>query len=92
MWENKSTTRLFVGWLPYNLRWQDLKDIFGEYGNVVYAKIIIDRENRKSKWFWFVEFENAQDAQKAQQELNWAEINGRTIKVDFAIEKTQQTA
>ena len=83
----KSKTRLFVGGLPWDLRWQDLKDIFSEYGNVVYAKVVIDRETKKSKWFWFVEFENEQDASNALNELNGAEINGRTIKVDFANER-----
>ena len=84
---NKSKTRLFIGGLPWDIRWTDLKDIFSEYGNVVYTKVVIDRETKKSKWFGFVEFENESDAQKALQELNWAEINWRTIKVDYALER-----
>ncbi len=87
MSENKSKTRLFIGWLPWDIRWTDLKDIFSEYWNVLYAKVVLDRETKKSKGFGFVEFENENDAAKALEELNWAEINWRTIKVDYALEK-----
>ena len=89
MSETKSQTKLFVANLPWDLRGKDLKEIFSEYGEVVYAKVILDRETRKSKWFGFVEFSNTEDTAKAVKELNEAEINGRTIKVDFAVEKTR---
>lgn len=76
---------MFVGWIPSNLRWQDLKEIFAEYWEVVFAKVIIDRETRRSR-FWFVEFADPEVAVKAKEEMDWAEIDWRRIKVDFARE------
>ena len=86
----KSEKKLFVANLPWALRGKDLKEIFEEYGEVVYAKVILDRETRKSKWFGFVEFANAEDAKKAVKEMQGAEINGREIKIDFAQEKEEK--
>lgn len=90
MSETKSQNKLFVANLPWALRGKDLKDIFSEYGEVSYAKVILDRETKKSKWFWFVEFINPEEAAKAVSEMNEAEINGRTIKLDFAVEKPRE--
>lgn len=41
----------------------------------------------KSKGFGFVTFETAEDAAKAQQEMNEKSLDGRTVRVDFATEK-----
>jgi RNA recognition motif-containing protein len=38
------TNKLFVGNIAWGLSWQDLKEVFSEYGEVTYAKIIQDRE------------------------------------------------
>lgn len=81
--------KLFVGNISWNLDWQALKDIFGEYGEVAFARIITDRETRKSKGFGFVEFVNAEDAAKAKEALDGAEVDGREIRVDFATEKKE---
>ena len=83
------TKKLFVWGISWNLDWQDLKDAFKEYWEVTFAKIIKDRETGKSKWFGFIEFENAEDATKAKEALDGAEMDGRTIKVDYAVEKEE---
>lgn len=84
--ENK---KLFIGGLSWGLEWQDVKDVFKEYGEVVFVKIIKDRETGKSKGFGFVEFENVENAKAAKEALDGAEIEGRTIKVDYAVEKQE---
>ena len=89
MSEKKSQTKLFIANLPWTLRGKDLKEIFSEYGEVIYAKVILDRETKKSKGFGFIEFAEPEAAAKAVEEMNEAEINGRTIKLDFAVEKPQ---
>ncbi len=83
------TKKLFVGGLSWNLTWQDLKDAFGEHGEVVYTKVIMDRETGKSRGFWFVEFATAEEAAVAKEAMDWAELDGRSIKVDFAEEKRE---
>jgi len=80
---------LFVGGISWGLEWQELKDIFKEYWEVTYAKVVKDRETQKSRGFGFVEFANVEDAVKAKEAMDWAEVDGRTIKVDFAEDKKE---
>ena len=81
------TKKLFVGSLSWNLTWQDLKEAFGEHGEVVYTKVITDRDTGRSKGFGFVEFASVEDAVTAKEAMDGAELDGREIKVDFAEEK-----
>ena len=81
------TKKLFVGSLSWGLTWQDLKEAFGAHGEVVYTKVITDRETGRSKGFGFVEFATVEDAVAAKNAMDGAELDGRTIKVDFAEEK-----
>ncbi len=83
------TNKLFVWGLPWKVRWQNLKEIFSQFGEVVYAKVVLDRDTWKSKWFGFVEFANEDDAVKAQEAMHDSEIEGRKIKVDFATDKQE---
>ena len=81
------TKKLFVGSLSWNLTWQDLKEAFGEHGEVVYTKVITDRDTGRSKGFGFVEFASVEDAVKAKDAMDGTELDGREIKVDFDEEK-----
>lgn len=83
------TKKLFVGGLAWALEWSDLKEVFGEYGEVEFANVIKDRETGRSRGFGFVEFTNLEDAVKAKEALDGAEIAGRAVKVDYAEEKRQ---
>jgi len=83
------TSKLFVGGLSWDLSWQDLKDAFAEHGEVVFARVITDRETNKSRGFGFVEFANIEDAVKAKEAMDGVELDGRSIKVDFAQEKQE---
>ncbi|MDD3077744.1 MAG: RNA-binding protein [Paludibacter sp.] len=74
---------IYVGNLSYKVRENDLLGVMEEYGSVSSCKIIKDRETGKSKGFGFVEM--ADDAaQKAIEELNGAEFDGRTMVVKEA--------
>lgn len=78
---------MFIGGLSWNIEWQDLKDLFKEYWEVLHSKIIKDRETWKSRGFGFVEFATIEEAKAAKEAMDGAEIDGRTIKVDYAQEK-----
>lgn len=75
---------IYVGNLAYKVSDKDLKEIFEEFGEVVSAKVITDRETGRSKGFGFVEMENESEAQQAIDELDGNEMNGRAIKVNKA--------
>ena len=67
----------------------DLSTLFGEFGQVVSAKVIMDRETGRSRGFAFVEMSNEEDGKKAIQSLNNKDVQERTISVSVAKDKSQ---
>lgn len=76
--------QIYVGNLNYRMTEEALQELFTKYGEVVSAKIIKDRYSGRSKGFGFVEMANKDDGEKAIQELNDSEVEGRNIRVNFA--------
>lgn len=83
-------TRLFVGNLPYKTREQDLHAYFSQIGNVTSVTIMVDRETGKSRGFAFVEFETAEEANRAVEQLNNKEFQGRALTVNLARPKEER--
>lgn len=79
-------TKLFVGNLSWGTDSQKLEEFFSQAGEVVSAFIVKDRETKRSRGFGFVEFANAEDAAKALEMFDGAELDGREIKVAEAKE------
>lgn len=82
---------IYVGNLPYNVVEEDLREIFEEYGEVSAVKIISDKLTGRSKGFGFVEMDDDQEAKKAIDELNNAELSGRNIKVNESRPKSNDS-
>ena len=78
--------RIYVGNLPFNTDDAGLSDLFGEYGQVTDVKVIMDRDTGRSRGFGFVEMGDA-EGQKAIEELNEAEYDGRKLVVNEARER-----
>ena len=78
------STKLFVGSLPWSVDDDTLKETFEEYGTVVSAKIITDRETGRSRGFGFVEMEQSDEASNAISGLNNSELRQRNIVVSEA--------
>ncbi|WP_423126290.1 RNA recognition motif domain-containing protein [Gaoshiqia sp. Z1-71] len=78
---------IFVGNLNYSVTEDDLREIFEEYGELSSVKLITDKFTGKSKGFGFVEMADATEAKKAIEELNGAEVEGRSMVVNESIEK-----
>ncbi len=76
--------KLFVGNLSFSSTDQMLFDAFAECGSVESAKIIMDRENGRSKGFGFVEMSSEMEAKAAITRFNGAEWNGRAMTVNEA--------
>ena len=81
---------IYVGNLPYSATEEQLKTMFGEYGEVTTASIIQDRDTGRSKGFGFVEMTNDAAAEQAIQALNETDMNGRNIKVNQARPKEKR--
>lgn len=83
---------LFIGSLAYATNDDGLKTHFEQIGPVASARVITDRETGRSKGFGFVEFESDDDNQKAVDQLNGKELDGRTINVSLARPKEDRPA
>ena len=68
---------MYVGNLSYSVTEDELRSMFTEYGDVVSAKLIMDRETGRSKGFGFVEMSNNSEAQKAMEDLNGNTVDQR---------------
>lgn len=75
---------LFIGSLAYATTDDSLRALFEQIGPVASARVITDRDSGRSKGFGFVEFENEDDNQKAVDQLDGKELDGRTISVGLA--------
>ncbi|XP_039058080.1 glycine-rich RNA-binding protein 4, mitochondrial-like [Hibiscus syriacus] len=81
------SSKLFVGGISYQTDDQSLREAFSKYGEVIDAKIIVDRETGRSKGFGFVSYSSTEDASSAIQALDGRELNGRQVKVAYAAER-----
>lgn len=81
---------IFVSNLSYSVNDSGLKELFEEYGEVSSAKVIMDRETGRSRGFGFVEMPSDEEGQKAIDELNQTEFNGKVINVNIAKPRTDR--
>jgi len=72
------TSKLYVGNLTYSVTEQQLEELFSQYGEVKSVRVI------ERKGFGFVEMGSPEEADKAKEELNETEFEGRTMKIDEA--------
>lgn len=83
---------IYVGNLAWAVTNEDLLELFGQYGKVMRAQVITDRETGRSRGFGFVEMENDQEAQKAIEALNNFSHNGRPLTVNVAKDREDRGA
>lgn len=77
-------TKLYVGNLAYSTTNSTLEKIFGEFGEVRSAQVIMDRDTGRSKGFGFVEMANQQGGEAAIAGLNGKDYDGRQLTVNEA--------
>src|ERR1700757_4201870 len=75
---------IYVGNLTWDATADDLLALFQSYGAVTRAQVITDRETGRSRGFGFVEMDNDGEAQKAIDDLNGSDYNGRPLTVNEA--------
>jgi len=75
---------VFVAKLSPATTGQDLETLFREYGEIVSAKVIFDKETGNSKGYGFVEMKNDDEARAAIEALNDSEVDGKQIVVKEA--------
>ncbi|MHB1305619.1 MAG: RNA recognition motif domain-containing protein [Limisphaerales bacterium] len=78
------SSKLFVGNLSFNTTENDLQDAFAAHGTVVEANLMMDRMSGRPRGFGFVTMSTPEEAEKAIQALNGAQIDGRALTVNIA--------
>ncbi len=75
---------LYVSNLDYSINDDGLNKMFANFGTVSSAKVILDRETRKSRGFGFVEMPDRNEATKAMSALNGSMSEGKQLRVSEA--------
>ena len=73
---------IYVGNLSYDTTDKDLESLFGKYGSVASARVIMDKLSGKSKGFGFVEMPDNTEALKAIEQSNGQDLQGRKLRVN----------
>ena len=82
--------KLFVGGLSWNTTDEALAAAFAPMGEVVEATVVTDRETGRSRGFGFVTFANVQAAEAAVAKMDGTSLDGRTINVNVARERSDR--
>jgi RNA recognition motif-containing protein len=80
--------RLYVGNLSYSTGEAQLRQAFEPFGTLLSVAVITDRMTGQHRGFGFVEYESAADAQRAVESLNGQQVDGRTLNVNVARERS----
>ena len=80
--------KLYVGGLSWNTDDHGLRLAFEQHGEIAEAKVITDRDTGRSRGFGFITFSESGDADDAIEQMNGAELDGRTLNVNEAQERS----
>lgn len=80
--------RLYVGNLSFHSTEDSLRNVFGAYGAVVDVHVAVDRMTGQSRGFGFVTMSSREEAEKAMQAMNGVDLDGRSLKVNEAEERS----
>ena len=79
--------KLYVGNLPFDASYEDIKDYFGEFGDV--QDLFIPMKDGSARGFAFITMDEA-DANNAMEQLNGKEFLGRTVYVNEPLDKGEK--
>jgi RNA recognition motif-containing protein len=78
------SNKLFVGNLSFDTTENDLQDAFAAHGTVTETNLMMDRATGRPRGFGFITMSSPEEAQKAIEALNGAQLGGRALTVNVA--------
>ncbi|KAG8652386.1 hypothetical protein MANES_06G084600v8 [Manihot esculenta] len=84
-----SSSKLFIGGISYATDDTSLREAFSKYGEVIEARVILDRETGRSRGFGFVTYTSSEEASSAIQALDGQDLHGRRVKVNYANDRAR---
>jgi RNA-binding proteins (RRM domain) len=81
---------IYVGNISFKSTEEGLKALFAQYGDVDRVKIVKDRETGRSQGYGFVEMSDDDAATAAISSLNGKEFDGRALRVNEALPRTEK--
>ena len=76
--------KLYVGNLSFQTSSEDLQQLFAQAGTVESASVVEDRDTGRSRGFGFVEMASKEEGEKAIEQFNGTDLNGRNLTVNEA--------
>ena len=86
------STKLFVGNLSFNTTENTLQEAFSAHGAVTETNLMMDRMTGRSRGFAFITYATPEEAQKAIEAMNGAQLDGRALTVNIARPKEERPA
>ncbi|XP_022987970.1 glycine-rich RNA-binding protein 2, mitochondrial-like isoform X2 [Cucurbita maxima] len=83
------SSKVFVGGISYSTDDQSLREAFTKYGEVIEARVIVDRETGRSRGFGFVTYTSSEEASSAIQALDGQDLHGRRVRVNYANDRSR---
>ncbi len=83
---------IYVSNLSWGTSSESLQNLFAQFGEVSSANVITDRESGRSRGFGFVEMPNDEEGQKAIDQINGSEFEGKVLTVNVARPKTERSS
>lgn len=82
--EENPGNNLYIANLSYKTTEEDLKALFSPCGSIKECNVVLDPMTKESRGFAFLMFETTQEAERAVEEVNGKELNGRKLRVEKA--------
>lgn len=87
-----NATKLYVGNLSYDVTQEQMRELFGQAGEITEVTIITDRETGRSKGFGFVEMTTSDGASEAIKRFDGYNMDNRSLKVSEARPREERSS